>query len=969
MNRLSLSTLLLSLTVGLTSVSAQPTIYAYRAWQKDLPKTYVAGPVKFNAGDPTNLTLIDNQTGMGDINAGAYYNYKWYGDVTQPGSQSRLQGLYTLDMETGKRTLISKKGVQMAEMSYDYSTNTMYGIKVNNEYLMTINLETGEVQELGYFRDDSWYSKVILAMAVDLKGQMYGVGMDNMFYKIDKTTATCTLIGDTGVDAAYTQDMEFDHNSGILYWCNNGDNRFYTIDVTTGKATLVGKAGKYGDALTAFAIPYVNVAKGAPDRVLGRKIGLFNNTANTVELKWILPEVDAQGAKLTELKGVKIYRNNELLYTDDFGVNADKMPGLMQNYYDKDLKDGLYEYKIVPFNAAGDGGADTDPLVMYIGSNPPASVTNLKVVPGDGVATLTWTAPTAGLYGGEFDPASITKYKVTRIEAAAEKVFYTEGAVTTYTDALKFGKVKYKVEAVNAAGIGSATESAEVLVKPSNWIIIGQDKAEIETGKEYMFYDVGGPDGNYMNERRDSVIIVPKSKSGVVKVEFTKFSTDSYDSFEVYHGSDKNAVKYGAFAGSSIPAELVSFESLAKDGSLKFVFVTDAIFDDEGWEAKVTAYEKKSYDLEMKLFNGTGFPTEGQKTTYSVTVMNKGVETMKAADYKITVKDGSGKVVGEVQGVDVAPLATAEIKMDLTFTVVGKETLTAEIVSEKDQNADNNTSNLLNIEVIEQGSKFVIINCPEEELKDVVVSPVNFMSNETISETIYKAADIDAAGMDLKMIQYQYSKVEKNYPDVNIKVYVTETELDSLTEKTFLPTEMTLVYEGNRPVSTTDSYYTIPFDTPYKYSGKNLVVMVYKNSPNTKSSGVNFKGTYSAAELRSRFDSVWGEGALDLTFPGGMGWGAAKIVPNIEMLFGKPESGVADAVAANDVKVYPNPATEVVFFSETMAKAELVSVAGQVVFAGENVSEINVEALASGVYMLTAEKADGEIVKTKIVKK
>ena len=959
---------LMSVLAGATLLLAQPTVYAYRSWQEDLPNSFVTGPVKFKVTDPTNLILIQHQSKLGHIRAGAYLNYKWYAQVTKPGTQSQLEGLYTLDMETGERTLISKKGVQMAEMSYDYTTNTMYAVKVNNEYLMTLDLETGEAKQLAKFHDAEGNIKVILAMAIDKKGQMYGVSMDDKFYKIDKATSVCDSIGEVGVDAAFTQDMEFDHNSGILYWCNNGTHGIYTIDVTTGKATFVGMAGKRGDTLGALAIPYINVATGAPDRVTDRKIGLFMETVNTVELSWILPEVDAQGKKLTEIKGFKIYRNNELIANEDFGVSSAQMPGMMQKYYDKDLKDGLYEYKIVAYNTAGDGGVEDEPMKMFIGANAPAGVTELKVVTGDGDATLTWKAPTAGLYGGEFDPASITKYKVTRISAAGEKVMYTEGAVTTYTDAAKFGNFKYIVQAVNAVGEGSVVESAEVLVKPANWIVMGQEKAVVEIGKEYLFYDHAGPNGRYQNSINDTIVIAPASAKGAVKVEFTKFRTDTYDKMTVFHGQGKDAVQMGQYSGISMPDPLKSFESLAKGGSLTIAFKSDVAFNDDGWEAKVTAYEKKDYDLEMQLLEGNGFPTAEDNVTYTVTLMNKGLKEMKAADYKVALKTAANKVVAEVQGADVESLAVATVKVDVKFAVAGTETLTAEIVSDKDQNAENNVSKVVEVVVIEKGSKYVAIGVPEDQVQQLMVVPVSFMSCDAISETIYKASDINAEGMELKMIQFPFGSVTKNYPEVPMKVYVAETDLETLTDKTFLPTEMTLVFDGNRPVATTDKYFTFLLDKPYKYTGKNLVIMLHKKSDKTKDSGVNFKGTYSADSKRTRFASVWGEGELDLTFPQGMGVDMT-MVPNIEMLFSKAESGVENAVADNSVKVYPNPATEVLFMSETMVKVELVSVAGQVVYTGENVAEINVEALPAGVYMLTAENAEGKVVKTKVVKK
>lgn len=127
--------------------------------------------------------------------------------MTKPGTQSSLEGLYTIDMNDGTRTLISTNGVHLVEMTYDYTTNTMYGIKNGAEYLMTLDLNTGETKQIGAFQT-STMSVYMLALACHVDGTMYGISTDDNLYRIDKATAACTLIGATGVNAAFTQSMD-----------------------------------------------------------------------------------------------------------------------------------------------------------------------------------------------------------------------------------------------------------------------------------------------------------------------------------------------------------------------------------------------------------------------------------------------------------------------------------------------------------------------------------------------------------------------------------------------------------------------------------------------------------------------------------------------------------------------------------------------------------------------------------------
>ncbi|MDY6259458.1 MAG: hypothetical protein SPL53_06450, partial [Bacteroidales bacterium] len=75
-------------------------------------------------------------------------------------------GLYAIDMETGQRSLIASSGLQLTDMTYDYSTNTMYGIRNGAQKLATINLATGEVTEIASFHDNAGSNNVyMLALA------------------------------------------------------------------------------------------------------------------------------------------------------------------------------------------------------------------------------------------------------------------------------------------------------------------------------------------------------------------------------------------------------------------------------------------------------------------------------------------------------------------------------------------------------------------------------------------------------------------------------------------------------------------------------------------------------------------------------------------------------------------------------------------------------------------------------------
>ena len=759
--------------------------------------------------------------------------------------------------------------------------------------------------------------------------------------------------------------MTFDHNTGTLYWINNGDYTLYTVDTNTGKATALGYLGEKGDdSSCAMIIPYINVAKGAPDRVTNRK-AVANG--KSVVLSWTNPSINAQGEALAELTGVKIYRGEELVAT--VAANNDNI-GKVATYTDANLADGLYKYRIVAVNSKGDGGAESETVNVYVGKNNPGKVNNFKVETGDNNATLSWTAPTEGMYGGEYDVNSVTKYIITRSSgSSATEIEVNDAKATSYTDAPGFGKYTYSIAAVNDMGRGAETAVGPVEVKPSNWILMTTGETTIEVGKEYDFYDVAGPNAYYPNAQNDTLVMRPSKANAVVKAEFSVFSFDTYaDSLIVYNGAGVKSPLIGRYSATNVPSDLVEVESTSADGALTFVFFSDVMSRDEGWAAKVTAVEKLAKDLAVKTVAGNLYPEVNVATTYSVNVLNKGIDAVSGNAYKVRLVDADKNVLAEVNGVDVVANQSVNVELSFAPKATGEMAISAEVVYAEDMNEANNKTATLMLNVLAEGCKFVEVGQNDEEL---YVVPASFMADESASQVIYFAEEIGVKDMDLTMISYPLYTATTNYANVPVKVWVTEIDSTSLEVASIPANKMTLVYEGNCPVVAGMESWDIPFNTPYKYSGRNLVVMIHKKAPGTSSYGVTFRGVYgnySDVNKRSRYTSVYyDDETIDVNE--NLGYSGNTTVPDIKMLFAKGTSAVKEVTIGGSVKVYPNPTTSVLYLNNVAVKAELVSLSGQVVYAGSDVKEINVEALPAGIYVLRTEDAEGAINATKVIKK
>lgn len=945
------------------STQAQTTIYAYRTWQYSNPLNCRTGPVKFQSDNPKDVELIADQTKLGHVNAGTYFNYKWYGQVTKPGTQSQLEGFYTIDLLTGERTLVANAGSQLKSMTYDYTSGVAYGVRSDSEgSLATLDIATGTTTKIGAFTDGG--DKIfILALACGLDGTLYGVSTNDHFYKIDKATGACSLIGALGVNAAFDQSMAFDYNNHVLYWANNSDYTLYTIDLTTGKATKIGTIGENGDdSVMSMFVPFINVAAGAPDRVTNRAA---TTSGKTVTLKWHNPAVDAQGNNLTELQGAKIYRDDELLRTVELTVSD---MGKESTITDTGVADGMHSYKIVAFNSKGDGGCDTDDMEVYIGKNAPGAVKGFNVVAGDNTAELSWGAPTEGLHGGEYDPASITKYVISRYDGNTSVDIEAEASATSYVDTPGFGKFTYSICAVNEVGNGATTTARQVLVKPADWLVMRTTEEKVESGKTYKFYDASGPNGYYPNSENDTLVVRPKNQNAFVKAEFKNFYLDIYgDTLYVFNGSSVKAPLYGKFSAETVPGELANLESTAADGALTFVFVSDVLGSYDGWEADVTAVDKKAYDLEALKLSGYQYPEVGSSVEYQFAVRNKGINAVAAADYKVRLVDASGNVVSECDGKDINPMETADFIFGFNAKEAGTLNLCAEIAYDSDLDTGNNKSEQLQVTVLAEGSKYVEIGSNTES---IVVAPASFMNAESLAETIYYKEEIGLEKGKLQMVAYSLTKAQ-GYTTVPIKVWVGETGKTELADGAVPSGELSLVFDGNCPVVNGSSEWSIPFQTPYDYKGGNLVVLVHKDAPGAASDGVEFQGTFgkSGDLKRTRFKTVYGGGAsLD---PNTTDFGFGSIIwPNTKLLFtASDDGGIADSTSDLQLRIYPNPVTEIMHVDGGAVMVEVFNFTGAKVISAENTATINMAALPEGIYVVKATLADGSTETAKVVKR
>ncbi len=183
-----------------------------------------------------------------------------------------LNQLHTINTTTGAVTVVGSS-IPDAGQSWTglkgSSDGKVYGAATDCaaiSTLYTINPATGAATAVGPITN----AVCIIDIAINKDGEIYGVDLaSDSLIKINPATGAGTVVGSLGVDANYAQGMDFEEESGVLYWAaytTTGELR--TINTATGASFLVG-AFPGGAEVDAFAfasgggaatVPWLNLA-------------------------------------------------------------------------------------------------------------------------------------------------------------------------------------------------------------------------------------------------------------------------------------------------------------------------------------------------------------------------------------------------------------------------------------------------------------------------------------------------------------------------------------------------------------------------------------------------------------------------------------------------------------------------------------------------------------------------------------
>ncbi len=425
---------------------------------------YEYGIGTFNTGNPENMKLLNAWHNNLNIYAGAAANGEYYGFFYQYDYFGPIPRTFSkINLRTGALTTVkdwSDMKVKLQDMTYDYSTQTMYALGFDaSSYLYTIDLETGDITQGPEI-------KVTLAtLAATYEGRLYGINLKGILYEINKQTGEVTEVLKMNVPLYSMQSMEFDHTDGALYWCSDLHdvdqpelvNQLYKIDVEQKTYKTIGQLADGGVEVVGLYIPFVLAGFDAPGQATEVKATPAEKGKEEAVITWKNPAKTHGGDPLSGKLSISLLRDNQII--GNMVGNA----GEEMSWPDNDVKQGEHVYTVIAKDPIHGDGARVD-VDVYVGNDYPTYVNDLELTVGEKCESinLTWSIPSVGTHNGYYDPSNIT-YKLIRYPD--KKVIADELRETSYKDEdiNRLGSYSYGIIATNAAGSSQEAISESVI--------------------------------------------------------------------------------------------------------------------------------------------------------------------------------------------------------------------------------------------------------------------------------------------------------------------------------------------------------------------------------------------------------------------------------------------------------------------------------------------------------------------------
>lgn len=774
------------------------------------------------------------------LHGGAYGDHSYWLLIGDDKAGNIMEGLWIMDPDTGelRGTRRMKSEFGCTDLTYDYSTGCLLGILCHKSG----NQVPHELVKIG--TDGSYESIAVLdnkymAMASDLWGSVYAMGANGSLYRMDAATGRTTLIGSTGLIGStdQTQSMEVDRDTGDLYWSFlDLDEVAWIARIDTSTGEVLDKHTVRDNALLgALHIPFTEVGTDAPAAPYEVSATASDNA---VTLSWMLPSYNINGSEISSDNiRTEVRRDGKLVHT-----NNSYSPGGSCTWTDAEAPQGAdLTYAVTCYD--GELRGATAFVRVHTGPDVPAPVTDLTATAADGTAVLNWTAPANDRNGRPLEETPT--YRVRRTPASKE--WNVSGTTFTDNEIEQAGTYTYSVQALNSLGGGEAVSTPPITAGPairmpwnpdfSNPAALGQFAIANANADGFTWQPNNGKFTiqTIFGACDDWLISMPLHlEQGITyRVAYTmETATGTFSSTERFR------ITLGTDGTPESQTRVIRDENAFKEKAHDF---TDEIsveatgdytlgiqcYSNESWALHLTSLSIEpvgSVDLGVSALSGPTELRQDVPCTYTATVTNHGQDPQTG--FTLTLVDEAGRDLASYTS--TATLAPDEaVEMQLPWTP-GEEPVTAlraRVLKDGDVNPANDLSDPLPVRFLSTGQEVVSVGVHDS---DPGLFPFNFEDLFSLCETIYSASEIGSDGGMINEIAWEYNNPGDPLTDKHVKVYMANTAKSSVVREFDMPETLTLVYDGTATFLSGTHTLSLKLDSPFPYSGGNLMVTTEK---------------------------------------------------------------------------------------------------------------------------------------------
>ena len=269
-----------------------------------------------------------------------------------------------------------------------------------------------------------------------------------------------------------------------------------------------------------------------------------------------------------------------------------------------------------------------------------------------------------------------------------------------------------------------------------------------------MFYDDGGPNANYTNNKDLTLTFLPATEGGIITVTFQSFETESnWDFLYIYDGTSTSATQIGTYSGGDTPGTVTATNAA---GALTFKFTSDSSVNKTGWAAHVSclglAMQASAYvehesihigetnTLYASASGGSGTYTyswspadnldnpNAQNPVFTATAAGEYLYTVTVSDGSTTATASVGFIVTDNTGVDENGIAKVMLYPNPASSIINIgglndfANLEVQVVNLQGQvvmSVDNSLE--INVSDVEAGVYFIKINCDGQQYLQKIV--------------------------------------------------------------------------------------------------------------------------------------------------------------------------------------------------------------------------------------------------------